>query len=60
MTIKELFQRWQGAAHAAESYANEIAPDGKFYLCEDWELARLESLERQAQHLKMEYCKATA
>lgn len=60
MTIKELFQKWQGAAHAAESYAKQIAPDERYYLCEDWELARLESLERQAQYLKMEYCKATA
>lgn len=59
MTIQELFQRWQGAAHAAESYAKQIAPDERFYLCEDWELARLESLERQAAYLKMEYVKAT-
>lgn len=60
MKTKELFERWQRAVRAAISYDREIAPNGRYDLCEDWEIARLESLERAAMALKMDYIKATA
>ena len=60
MKEKELFERWQRAADAAIAYDREIAPNGRYDLCEDWEIKKLESLEREARWLKMEYVIATA
>lgn len=60
MKEKELFERWQRAARAAIAYDREIAPNGRYDLCEDWEIKKLESLEREAGQLKMAYIKATA
>lgn len=58
MSKKELFEGWRRAVLAASAWDRTIAPNGRYDLCEDWQLQKLETLDREAGAWKLAYIQA--